>query len=205
VKRHRGVAEGSLAARLRAQRAATLIEEVEKVALRLFEEHGFDNVTVAQIASAAQISTRTFYGYFPAKEDVLQVRVDRRSAALKDALEARPPGERPLHSLRVAFTETFAAEDQGLLRQWVAVIASKPKLARGVLGGIQQQIHPIIVEFIARRLDTTDDALLARAYAGTASGIVQASLAHWYAHGGDLPGMLSENLVVLERFETDLP
>jgi AcrR family transcriptional regulator len=195
------VAESTMAERLRAQRAATLRSEVEKVALELFVDRGFDEVTVNEIAIATQISARTFYGYFPAKEDVLQVRIDIRSEALRQGLERRPTDESPLHSLRVAYTEVLAAEDPTRLRQWISVMVSKPKLARGVLGGVEQKIHPITADFLARRLDMDEEGILARAYAGTVSGIVQASLAHWFAQGGDLASQLSESLAVLEQFE----
>src|SRR5262249_30431778 len=156
-EKDRSVNEDSMAARLRAQRTATVTAEIEKVALRLFDERGFDDVTVADIAGEAQISTRTFYGYFPAKEDVLQVRIDRRGEALEAALRDKPSADRPLHAIRMAFIEVYAKEDPLLLRQWVSVIANKPRLARSVLGGVQQQLHPVVIEYLSRNLDTTED------------------------------------------------
>ena len=70
-----------------------MFSELEAVALRLFEERGFNEVTIEEIAAEAHISTRTFYRYFPAKEDVLQLRIDRRAEALRAALAARPGDE----------------------------------------------------------------------------------------------------------------
>src|SRR5262245_11131605 len=111
-----------------------MISEVESVALRLFHERGFNEVTVEDIASEAHISVRTFYRYFPAKEDVLHARIVRRSENLRAALAARPLDEPPLHSMRVALTEDAAAEDAEVMRRWIAVIATTPNVLRGVLG-----------------------------------------------------------------------
>lgn len=95
------LASQSLARQLRAKRSEMMIVELEAVALRLFEQRGFD-ITVEEIALEAQISVRTFYRYFPAKDDVLQLRIDRRSEALRAALSGRPADEPPLHSLHAS-------------------------------------------------------------------------------------------------------
>ena len=79
-----------LAERLREKRSEMMLSELEGVALRLFDERGFNDVTVQEIADETQISVRTFYRYCPTKEDVLQLRIDQRSEALRAALSARP-------------------------------------------------------------------------------------------------------------------
>jgi len=193
------LATQSLAAQLRVKRSEMMLSELEAVALRLFEERGFDEVTVDEIASEAGISVRTFYRYFPAKEDVLQVKIDRRSEALRVALAARPADEPPLRSLRLALEEVVATEDPELLRSWITVIAATSTLVRSVLGGIQLKSHRVIAEFLADRLGLPSDALVPTMLAAAAGGVIQATQTQWYFRGGDLVMSFSEGLAVLER------
>ena len=112
----KGPAAKSLALQLRMKRSELMVQELEAVALRLFDLRGFKDVTVDEIVSEAHISARTFYRYFPNKEDVLQVHIDRRSRNLRAALSARPVSEEPLESLRLALAEQLATEDPELVR-----------------------------------------------------------------------------------------
>jgi AcrR family transcriptional regulator len=172
--------------------------ELEDVALRLFQQRGFGEVTVEEIASEARVSVRTFYRYFPTKEDVLQLKIDRRSRALRDALAARPPDEAPLHSARVAMAEVVAAEDMELGRRWTDVIYNAPAVVRGVLGGIQMKTARTMVEFFASRLQCKSDDLVPTMLAAACVGVMQAAQARWWLDGGDLVETLSEGLGVLE-------
>jgi AcrR family transcriptional regulator len=56
---------------LRERKKIKLRRSVQREALRLFVEQGYEDTTVEQIADAADISTTTFYRYFPTKEDVV--------------------------------------------------------------------------------------------------------------------------------------
>jgi AcrR family transcriptional regulator len=183
---------------LSARRSAQMIAEVEAVALGLFDERGFADVTVDEIAGAAGISSRTFYRYFPSKEDILQVRIERRSDALRSALAARPDGEPPLLSLRVALEEVLTNEDLERIRLWTNVIVATPSILRGVYGGIQLKSHRVMAEFFATRLDLPVDGLVPSVLAAATGGVVQAAQTRWYFHGGDLVAMVSEGLRVLE-------
>ncbi|GLW53631.1 TetR/AcrR family transcriptional regulator [Kitasatospora phosalacinea] len=65
---------------------------IADTALPLFLAHGFDRVTVAEVARHAGVSTNTVFNYFPTKEDLFfdrQDEVERHLAALVDPL---PPG-----------------------------------------------------------------------------------------------------------------
>jgi TetR/AcrR family transcriptional regulator, regulator of mycofactocin system len=193
------MATGSLASQLREKRSQMMIEEVERAAVRLFEARGFGEVTVEQIAAEAQISVRTFYRYFPAKEDVLQVQIDRRSGTLRALLDARPLDEPPLQSLRLAFVELISAEDPEVLRRWISVIHATPGVLKSVLGGIQLKIQPVMREFLQSRLGLPPEALAPTMLAAAAGGVIQAAQIHWYFDGGDLATSVTAGLGLLER------
>jgi len=195
------VASDSLAHELRAKRSALMVLELEAVALRLFEERGFAEVTVDDVATEARISARTFYRYFPTKEDVLQVRTERRTDALRLALAERPVDEAPLHSLRLAFAAVVAAEDAVLVRRWVTVVAATPSLLRPVLGGIQLRSNVAMAEFFGARLDQPADATVPTMLAAAAGGVIQAAHTRWFLLGGDLATAISEGLEVLETLD----
>lgn len=78
-------------------------DEVMAVAIRLFAEHGFDAVTTAQIAAEAGISPRSFFRYFPTKEDVVLGSLGDSGVRVRDALADRPDGEGAWDALRQAF------------------------------------------------------------------------------------------------------
>lgn len=193
------LATQSLAAQLRVKRSEMIISEVEAVALRMFEQRGFEEVTVAEIASEARISVRAFYRHFRAKEDLLQVRIDRRSDALRAALSDRPADEPPLRALRLALENVMSAEDTTLLRRWIAVIATTPSVVTGVIGGIQLKTQRVMAEFLGARFDMPSDALVPTMLAGAVGGVIQAALTQWFVHNGDLPTTMSEGLELLEQ------
>ncbi len=189
----------SLSLQLRTKRTEMMESELEAVALRLFDQRGFTNVTVEDIALEAHISVRTFYRYFAAKDDVLQLRIDRRSDVLREALSARPPEEPPLRSLRLVLEDEFSAVDPIVLRRWIAVIADNPNVMKGVVGAIQLKVHPVIAEFFGARLGLPSDALVPTMLAAAALGVIQAAHTQWFIHDGDLATTMSESLAVLER------
>ena len=176
-----------------------LISEVETVALELFAARGFDDVTVEQIAVAAQISVRTFYRYVPTKEHVLQVQIDRRDAAVSDALARGDPNEAPLGALRIALVQVIAAEDPDLRRRWVSIVAGNPSVMNAVLGGIVLKTHRTFAEYLEARLDQPSGSLVPAMLAGAVGGVIQAATSNWLVHGGDLAAHVNEGLEVLVR------
>ncbi len=187
----------SLAVQLRARRSEMMVDTLEGVALRLFEERGFAAVTVDEIAAEAQISPRTFYRYFPTKDDVLQVVTDRRSEALKRTLAARPGDEPPWLSLRRALEAVLAAEDPVVVRRWITVVQATPSVLKAVVGGIQLKSQRVMAEFFGSRLGQPGDALVPTMLAAAAGGVIMAAHTRWFFFGGDLGTTVSESLEVL--------
>ena len=175
-----------------------MVSELEAVALAMFEKRGFATVNVEEIAAEAQISTRTFYRYFATKEDVLQVRIRREAESLREALEQRPVGEPPLHSLRIAVEAAISAEDPALHKRWIAVVAATPTALRAVLGGCILTLNGMLAEFFGSRLKVPADALVPTMLAAAAAGVIRAAEMRWVVCGGNLATTTSESLKVLE-------
>ena len=72
---------------------------IADTARRLFAERGFDAVTVAEIARAAEVAEKTVFNYFPTKEDLFYRRLEGFEDELLDAIRQREPGESVLAAL----------------------------------------------------------------------------------------------------------
>lgn len=183
----------------RIRRSESMISDITAVAMEMFAERGFNSVTVEDIAAEAEISVRTFYRYFSAKEELLQVMIRRRAATLARALAARPVDEPPLRSLRIALEEAIAAEDQAAVEQWITVVADTPGVLRAVLGGNIIEMNATIAEFLGSRLGTGGDEVVPTTLAVAAGAVIQSAQTRWHLNGGDLSETISEALLVLEE------
>jgi AcrR family transcriptional regulator len=78
---------------LRERKKQKTKEAIQREAMRLFQENGYEETTIEEIAEAAEISPSTFFNYFPTKEDV--VLYDRYDPIMASMMLSRPPEEPP--------------------------------------------------------------------------------------------------------------
>ncbi|GAB3798712.1 TetR family transcriptional regulator [Humibacter antri] len=94
---------GESKAWLREAARASVHDQIADKALRLFDENGFEATTVDDLSTAIGISPRSFFRYFPAKEDVVISDPTPLGALVRDEAASRPPGEDAWSTLRSAF------------------------------------------------------------------------------------------------------
>ncbi|KAA0081777.1 TetR/AcrR family transcriptional regulator [Mycolicibacterium sp. P9-64] len=96
---------------LRESKKARLRETIAATAIRMFLDAGFDQVSITDIARAAEVSRRTLFAYFPTKEDlVLQRFADHEDEAARTVL-ARRADQTPLEALRAAMLDSLRRRD----------------------------------------------------------------------------------------------
>jgi AcrR family transcriptional regulator len=102
---------------------------LERAALDLFSEQGYDRTTVAQIARRANLTERSFYRWFADKREVLFGGGDELTERLVSEIDAVPAGTGALPTLLAAFTGVpDVIRSRDFLRERAAVVAASPPL-----------------------------------------------------------------------------
>ncbi|MGW6282551.1 TetR/AcrR family transcriptional regulator [Kribbella sp. NPDC055071] len=129
---------------------------IAETAARLFAERGYEQVTVSEVARAAEVAEQTLYNYFPTKEDLVIDREQQIQDQLGELIRNRPEGTTPAAAIREFVLAT------------VADIDGRPaETARGNLGylaAISPAVNRLVLEMIDRQAvavaavisDTTD-------------------------------------------------
>ncbi|MEU0281527.1 MULTISPECIES: TetR family transcriptional regulator [unclassified Streptomyces] len=96
---------------LRERKKRQRYREISDAAIGLFLAKGFDGVSVAEVAAAADISKPTLFRYFPAKEDLALHRFADHEDEAARVVAGRPDGVRPLDALRLHFLAGLGRRD----------------------------------------------------------------------------------------------
>lgn len=126
----------------RERKKALTRQALADAAVRLFLERGFDAVTVAEIAEAADVSVSTLFQHFPSKEALVFARPDE--GTLGEALEQRAPGTPVLTALCDAFLGDPAGESLGPTPELVALVDRTPALVEHLARRWVQQADTLV-------------------------------------------------------------
>jgi AcrR family transcriptional regulator len=110
----------------RERKKAATRQALADAALRLFLEHGYDQVTVRDIAEAADVSTTTLFKHFPGKEALVFDEDAENEAALVAAVGDRAPGQSIFAALRDFLLRGIAGT--GDIDAFIRLIEDTPEL-----------------------------------------------------------------------------
>jgi AcrR family transcriptional regulator len=184
---------------LRERKKARTRDAIQRHALRLFRDQGYEATPVSQIAEAAEVSESTFFRYFPTKEDVIMW--DRYDPLILDAVRAQPAGSSPIVALRGAFRDVLGqlpAAEREQLRERIALVLSIPPL-RAL--SANQLIEPLrlLAEALAERADRRPDDFAVRTLVGAVVGVcLSAALSVLEDPAADVVVLLDQAMAQLE-------
>lgn len=140
-------------------------QHISDVATRLFLARGFDAVTVAEVAAAAEVSKMTVFNHFPRKEDLLLDREPEIRALMTATVHGRPAGTTALKALR-AFTLDLAEQRHTLsgltdaATPFLRTVAASPALLTRVRE-ITGELETALAALLGEDETVTDPRLLA--------------------------------------------
>jgi AcrR family transcriptional regulator len=145
---------------LRARKKRRTRQQISNMATAMFLAHGFDNVTVARIAAACEVSEQTVFNYFPTKESMFFDRSESMISAVADAVRERGSAslvDAVVQSLRggVHLGQSEALDETGqlhLFRLFCDAATRSPTLVAARFADLQRFIDEVSVA-LAQRID----------------------------------------------------
>ncbi|MEA9985261.1 MULTISPECIES: mycofactocin system transcriptional regulator [Subtercola] len=167
--------------------------ELSHIALTLFVEHGFDNTTVDDIASAAGIGRRTFFRYFSSKNDLPWGDFETQLASMR-AFLASLPTELPLIDALcmavIEFNRLPPAEITYHRRRMELLLTVPTLVAHSTLR--YAAWRQVVADYAAERMRVPSDSLEPQAIAWAVLGVSLSAYEQWLKElDADLPTLLS--------------
>jgi AcrR family transcriptional regulator len=172
---------------------------IQREAMRLFQEQGYDATTVEQIAEAAEVSQSTFFRYFPTKEDV--VLLDDYDPTIERLIAERPADEPPATAVRGAILEALRiafAEDEQLIRDRIGWMFSVPAI-RARMFEQANTTTELVCDVLAKRTGRDRESFEIKVAAGTITGALNTAMTHWATRPGlDLADLVTRALDLVD-------
>jgi AcrR family transcriptional regulator len=150
--------------------------------MTLFLERGFEATTVKDIAAAADVSKRSFFDYFPIKEDVVSAWQDDFGATLSAAVVARPANVPLARVVEEAMSSSIPASANPRAAAIDQLVRNTPALrARNQLK--YGELEETLFAALAKRTKGQSAQLRARLLAMLAIGAVRIGTEDWHLRG----------------------
>ncbi len=185
-------------------------ETLIQAAFELFRAKGFEATTAAEIAAASGVSRRTFFRYFPSKDELLFIDNEPRLERFREHLRVREPGDdafAPVQRACVAMADEFMGERDKILAR-LLIIEASPVLAKQERQQDLEWEDAIAVTLLSGFASPSPRARRkARLIASAVFGAIRAALAEWLQGGGEanLVERAEEGLALFARvLDTEL-
>jgi AcrR family transcriptional regulator len=154
---------------LRERKKQRTREAIVDAAFELFAERGYEATTITDIAAAADIAPRTFFGYFPTKEAVVFHDKETTITSLTDRLEQRAEGETAVDAMRAWIGQVVELADWEDERQILRrrLVADTPVLREHERANVAA-FEDALASAVARDLDLPAASLRPRMIAAAA-------------------------------------
>ena len=148
---------------------------IQKEALRLFLEKGYEATTIEDIAEAVEISPSTFFNYFPSKEAV--VFQDDLDPVIFAAFNAQPAGVSAITALRNAMRSVFSRlgpDERAQMQKRTALVLSSPELRAATLNQFAELVDQF-AGMLGQRVGRSSTDFAVRNMAGALLGVMMAA------------------------------
>lgn len=192
---------------LRERKKERTRRDLTDAATRLFAERGFDAVTIEEIAEAADVSPRTFYRYFAAKEDLVFGDLDETLERVRQAFSERSPDEPVLRSLRALLVQQAVEidSDPTSTRRRGDLIRTTPSLQLRHHER-QRAIEAALTPIVAERMGLPPGDLRPALLVALVFSAFRTAIIAWLTSGaaGQLAGRVEESIRYLTNGFADL-
>lgn len=136
------------------RRRISRLAELEVLAMEMFAERGFGEVTVDEIALKAGVSARTLFRYFPEKEEILLGYVRRGTQSLVDAIAALPPAADPIRAIWTVLCDHYGRRhsEPHLSILWRDAAREAPDVSARAIGERVRMLMDAVTGYCARSL-----------------------------------------------------
>ena len=189
--------DDSLPMSLRERKKRLAQATIEETALRLFQQRGYEQTSIQDIADAVMMSSRTFFRYFASKEDVLLEPMHAIQSEGLRFLQHAAPTESPHAALRATF-EYLASRYQQQRTSFLTryqVVMQIPSIASIYLYALMET-EPAICEALCSHLEAATNRNKIRFLVAIYMTALRVAIAAWLEHEaqGDLVSVLREYL-----------